>query len=67
MFHYEPIFGLERLTDQEKRDKQKILKCAENNIELCVIDTTKLIYFKENNAIPYLNIITNIINNRRKL
>jgi hypothetical protein len=34
----------------------------ERNIELCIIDTSKMAYFKEKNAKPYLDIICNIIN-----
>jgi hypothetical protein len=33
----------------------------ENEIELCIIDVSKLSYFKLDNAKPYLNIILNII------
>ena len=64
IFHYEPIFGLEKLSDTEKRDKRKILTCFENNIELCVLDTCSLTYFKEEKANKFLNIICNIINNK---
>jgi len=34
----------------------------EKGIELCIIDTSKLAYFKEKNCLPYLKIITDIIN-----
>jgi hypothetical protein len=64
IFHYEPIYGLEKLSKTQIRDKQKILTCAHYGIELCVIDTTKHRYFKEKHCKPYLDIITNIINNK---
>lgn len=50
IFHYEPIFGLDKLTEIQKRDKRKILTCAQNNIELVIIDSSSLKYFKPDNA-----------------
>ena len=64
IFHYEPIFGDTKLKKICNNDKRKIIACYEKNIELCVIDVSSLKYFKENNAQQYLNIITNIINQR---
>ena len=64
IFHYEPIYGPEKLSQIENNDNRKIQACLEKNIELCIIDTSKMKKFKKNNAIPYLNIITNIINNK---
>lgn len=63
-FHYEPIFGLDKLTEIQKRDKRKILTCAENNIELVVIDSSTLKYFKPINAKKFLDIIINIIDDK---
>lgn len=60
-FHYEPIYGLEKLSKTQKKDRQKLLSCAENGIEFCVIDTSKQRYFKEKHCQPYLDIIINII------
>jgi len=39
IFHYEPIFGLEKLTKTQINDKQKFKLCHEAGIELCVIAT----------------------------
>jgi len=63
-FHYEPIYGLEKLTKTQKNDKRKILTCAEKGIELCVIDTSHQKYFKESTSIQFLNIIKNVINSK---
>ena len=62
--HYEPIYGKDTFEYVQNRDKNKFQLCQENNISLCVIDTSSLKYFKEQNAIKYLNIITEIINSR---
>lgn len=62
IFHYEPIFGNHKLEQTQKNDKNKFQLCQENNISLCVIDTSSLKYFKEQNAEKYLDIIKNIIN-----
>lgn len=63
-FHYQPIYGLDHLTEIQKRDKRKFALCEENGIEFCVIDTSTQKYFKEKTSMKYLDIITNIINRR---
>ncbi len=64
IFHYEPIYGDEKLNQIQNNDNRKMQACLENQIELCIIDSSKLTYFKESNAIKYLNIITNIIDKK---
>ena len=39
ILHYEPIYGLEKLTQIQKNDKQKFKACHDGGIELCVIAT----------------------------
>jgi hypothetical protein len=63
-FHYEPIYGLEKLTKTQRNDKRKILACAENGIELCIIDVSKHRYFKEHSSLEILEYITNIVNTK---
>lgn len=65
IFHYEPIFGIEKLNQIQNNDSRKFQACLENGIELCIIDMSGLKYFKEKNAIKYLNIILQIINTHR--
>ena len=62
--HYEPIYGKDTFEYIQNRDKNKFQLCQEKNISLCVIDTSSLKYFKEQRAEKYLNIITEIINQR---
>jgi len=61
IFHYEPIFGKEKLKQIQTNDNRKFQACLEKNIELCIIDSSHLVYFKEDSAKKYLDIITNII------
>ena len=64
IFHYEPIFGADKLTRTQTNDNRKYQACVEANIDLCIINTTPQKYFKESNSIQYLDVITNIINKR---
>lgn len=63
-FHYEPIYGEEKLKQIKNNDNRKFQACLEKNIELCIIDVSKLSYFKKDKALNFLNIIINIINNK---
>jgi len=64
IFHYEPIYGKKILNNIKNNDNRKYQACLEKGIELCIIDSSKLIYFKEENAKPFLDIIQNIINKK---
>jgi len=64
LFHYEPIFGVDKLNQIQENDKNKFQKCFENKIDLCIIDTSKQIYVKPSTSQKYLDIIMNIINER---
>lgn len=64
IFHYEPIYGEEKLAKQINNDKRKFQACLEKNIELCIIDTSKQHHFKEQKSLEFLNIIIDIINNK---
>jgi len=63
IFHFEPIFSEEKLQRIQEMDKQKFKLCHQNNISLCVIDTSKQKYFKEASSKIFLKIITDIISN----
>jgi DNA-directed RNA polymerase subunit N (RpoN/RPB10) len=64
IFHYEPVFGPEKLLKIQTRDKGKYQRCIEQNISLCVIDTTSMKYFKEDKAKVFLDIIAGIIDQK---
>ena len=61
IFHYEPIYGKDKLNQIRNNDTRKFQACIEKGIELCIIDTSKQTYFKEQTARKYLDIVTNII------
>jgi len=62
IFHYEPIYGDNKLSQIQNNDDRKFQACLEHGIELCIIDSSQQKYFKEQSSLKYLNIITNIIN-----
>lgn len=64
IFHYEPIFGTEKLQQTQSKDRYKLHACTEAGIDLCIIDTSTARYFKPKASQRYLEIITKIINER---
>ncbi len=66
LFHYEPIFGPEKLSKIQNNDQRKFQACLEKGIELVIIDSSQLEYFKIQSAQKYLDIITQIIDSKLK-
>ena len=64
IFHYEPIYGSDKLNQIQNNDVSKSKACLDKHIDLCIIDSSGLKYFKPSNAQKYLDIIVNIINQR---
>jgi hypothetical protein len=64
IFHYEPIYGEDKLTSIINNDSRKIQACHELGIEIIIIDVSSLSYFKEKNCIKYWDIIKNIIDSK---
>ena len=62
IFHYEPIYGQDKLASIQNNDSRKFQACLEKNIELVIIDTSSLKRFKSSNAEKFWEIIQNIIN-----
>ncbi len=61
IFHYEPIYGIEKLEKIQNNDERKFQACLERGIEFCIIDTSSQKYFKESTSQKFLDIICNII------
>lgn len=64
IFHYEPIFGKDKLNKIQNKDKSKFQQCLNNRIELCIIDSSLFRYFKIERAQPFLKIITDVIDKK---
>ncbi len=64
IFHYEPIYGKEKLQSTQNNDKRKFQACLEQKIELCIIDVSNEKYFKEHISKKYLDIIINIVESK---
>lgn len=64
IFHYEPIYGKEKLKSTLTNDKRKFQACLENGIELCIIDVQEIHNFKPERGQKFLDIILNIINQK---
>lgn len=62
IFHYEPIYGADKLLRTQNNDDRKFQACIEKGIELCIIDSSDQKYFKPCTSQKYLNIITNLVN-----
>lgn len=64
IFHYEPIYGKNKLNQIQENDKSKSKACHDAKIDLCIIDTSTQKYVKPKTSQKYLDIITNIIKER---
>lgn len=64
IFHYEPIYGNDTLFKTQNNDSRKFQACIERGIELCIIDSSGQKYFKTETSQKYLDIITNLVNNK---
>ena len=66
IFHYEPIYGEEKLKKVKNNDDRKFQACLENKIELCIIDASGSKKFKPERDKKYLDIIEKLIDNKMK-
>lgn len=64
IFHYEPIYGPEKLAQIQNNDNRKFQACLEKKIELVIMNVSKMSYFKPEKGKKYLEIIINIISNK---
>lgn len=65
IFHYEPIYGHEKLSKIQHNDNNKFYLCQAKNISLCVIDTSSQKYFKESTSKKFLDIIKNVVDGHK--
>lgn len=64
IFHYEPIFGQDKLNKIQNNDSRKFQACLDKEISLCIIDSSKFRYFKLSKAQEFLDIIAKIIDSK---
>ena len=64
IFHYEPIYGADKLASTQNNDNRKFRACLEKKIELVIMDTSHETYFSEKKSKKYLDIIKSIIDNK---
>jgi len=61
IFHYEPIYGQNKFNRMVSNDQRKFAACSEKGIGLCIIDVSKIKYFKDRTSKPILEIIQKVI------
>lgn len=61
IFHYEPIYGSEKLERIKYNDKQKMIRCYEKGVELCVIDASSIRYLTTNVKEKYYQPLKQIV------
>jgi len=64
IFHYEPIYGPEKLNQIQNNDNRKFQACLEKGIELCIIDTSWIKYNKIENFKKVLSIVQQVISKK---
>lgn len=64
IFHYKPIFGKEKLKAIQENDKKKIDACTTKGIELFIINTSGLTYYKEDRLLIFLEAIIQIMDKK---
>lgn len=67
IFHYEPIYGPEKLATIQSNDQRKFQACLEQGIELCVIDTSWMKYFKPKRGQKVLDIILKVLEQQKQV
>ena len=67
IFHYEPIYGQEKLEQIKNNDTRKFQACLEQNIELCIIDVSHQNVFTKKSSEQFLTIICDIIDIKRSI
>ena len=64
IFHYEPIYGDQKLSQIQNNDNRKFAACHENGISLCIIDTSSHSYVTPNTSKKYLDIIVKLVDEK---
>lgn len=65
LFHYEPVFGNEKLEKIKTNDMKKVDACVKNHIDLHIIDSSSLKKFNKKKYDGFLNKILSIIEQKK--
>jgi hypothetical protein len=61
IFHYEPIYGTDKLEKIIANDQQKSIRCHELGIEFCIVDISSVNYLTQSAKDKYWEIVKNIL------
>jgi hypothetical protein len=61
IFHYEPIYGQDKLEKIQNNDEQKLIKCYELGIEFCIIDISSCKHLTQKQKDKYWDIVQSVI------
>lgn len=61
IFHYEPIYGKDKLEKIQSNDQQKMLLCAQNGIELAIVDSSLCKKLTKKSKDKYWLIVRNLV------
>lgn len=65
IFHYEPIYGKDKLEKIQNNDDRKFQACLEKGISLCIIDTSSQSYVTKKTSKKYIDIVLGVIEQAR--
>lgn len=61
IFHYEPIYGVDKLEQVQRNDQQKSIACNQAGIEFCIIDTSTVTNNTKAVKDRYWSIVKNLV------
>lgn len=61
IFHYEPIYGKDKLEQVQRNDQQKSLCCATAGIEFCTVDVSTVTHVTSIVKERYWSIVKNLV------
>lgn len=61
IFHYQPIYGIEKFNRIVTNDKMKADACLDRGIKLHILDISKNLHFSKKSAEPYYQLVADII------
>jgi hypothetical protein len=61
IFHYEPIYGNDKLKRIQNNDKNKLIRCYEEGIELAIIDSSQCKHLTQKAKDKYYGIVKELL------